>query len=165
VTARDRIRCFCAGVALVLLIAGCGASSVTPAATPPPPTPPPFVPGKLSVSVLRSTGPRVLSVKVPVMTIHLAVRGLHLDARHMGGKSVAGHGHIQVYIDRIPTNAYKTMDLKGVVANVATPLFSVGFTPKMLKSEAGKHRLMVTLAKNNYVLYHTPPRVISVVFK
>jgi hypothetical protein len=83
----------------------------------------------------------------------------------MGDSPMPQHGHIQVYLDRIPADAYKVADLNGVLANLAAPLFSMGFPPHTVKSMPGRHRLLVALAQNDFVLYQVKPAVVTVTFK
>lgn len=154
------------GVLLALAFAGCGGSSASPTAVPvPTATSPPFVPGALGVTVLPSTGPRELTRKAPVITVHLRVRGLHLDTRHIGGTPEADHGHVQVYLDRVPPDAHRQVDLKGVVANLASPDFSLSLPPAMVGRERGRHRLFVALARNDYILYPVRPATVAITFR
>src|SRR5437868_15499064 len=95
------------GVAIVSVIllptVGVQASSISPA--------PSRLP--MRVTILPSSGPHTLTRKRRV-ALHLSVKGLVLDARNIGKKAKPGHGHIQVYFDRIPSDAYRIADLRGM---------------------------------------------------
>jgi hypothetical protein len=109
----------------------------------------------MSVSILSSTGPRTIT-KPQNVTFHLKVSGMTLDSRHMGKANVSGHGHLQVYANRIPADAYSKKDLKhNWLASLADPTFTLKLSSAVLGGK-GKHKIIVALAKNNSVLYHAP---------
>jgi hypothetical protein len=79
-----------------------------------------------------------------------------LDATHMGKANVGGHGHIQLYLGRIPSNAYVRKNLtQHWLGAVAATTVTINLAPALVGG-AGKHRLIVALARNNDVLYHVP---------
>src|SRR5437899_1811554 len=65
----------------------------------------------MAIQVLPKTGPSTIT-KPQAVKFVLKVSGIQLDATHMGKKNVAGQGHIQIYVDKIPADAYKVKDLK-----------------------------------------------------
>jgi hypothetical protein len=115
----------------------------------------------MSVKILSSSGPVTIGRK-KLVTLHLHVQGLMLDAKHIGKNPVVGRGHIQVYLDRVPSDAFKTPDLRGMVAISAGEFFSVDLSRSPARNHPGKHRLIVTLARNNYVLYRTKTPAFSI---
>lgn len=115
-----------------------------------PPTPPKAV----SVRVLSVIAPKAVSKTKQVVTVHVRVTGIKLDPTHIGRKNVAGHGHMQLYLDRIPSSAYKKPSLSNVVAVAAGPIFSFSLSSHWLKAARGHHHFIVALAQNNEVLYH-----------
>jgi hypothetical protein len=119
---------------------------------------------QVRVTILSSSGSSALAKKT-LVALHLRIQGLILDANHIGKKPISGHGHVQVYLDRVPSDAYKTPDLRGMVAITAGELFSVDLTKSPAKSHPGKHKLIVALAKNNYVLYRIPTATLSITVK
>src|SRR5437660_10311413 len=79
--------------------------------------------GSPSVKVLSVIGPQKIGKTGPAITVHVRVTGVRLDPTHIGRKSVDSHGHMQLYLDRIPAGAYRKADLKQVVAIAAGPTF------------------------------------------
>src|SRR5712691_10574104 len=59
-----------------------------------------------------SVKPTTVTAQNAVVTFQLRVKGIVLDATHIGKANVRGRGHIQLYVDRIPTDAYARKDLK-----------------------------------------------------
>jgi hypothetical protein len=107
----------------------------------------------MSVKVLSVIAPKTITKKNQPITVHVRVTGIALDPTHIGRKPVARHGHMQVYLDRIPSSAYKTGDLTKVVAVAAGPTFTFVLSPQWMKAARGRHRYLVALAQNNEELY------------
>ena len=88
--------------------------------------------------------------------LQLHVKGLVLDPRHIGKANVRGHGHVQVYVDRIPADAYVRRDPKHWLgAPLAGTTLRITVPPTLIGAR-GRHRLIVALAQNNSVLYRVP---------
>jgi hypothetical protein len=157
-------------IVLGLTLAACGSAQSSAKPTPtlapaPTLTPPPYVPGAMRVTVLPSTGPHTITGKQTLITFHLKVQGLHLDPKHIGGKPVARHGHVQIYLDSIPSGAYARRDLTNIFAVAAGDDFSIGVTSAWVKKHAGSHTLLIALAQNNDVLYRATPGRLAVSVK
>ena len=106
----------------------------------------------MDIQILPSTGPVTVALGHDI-TFHVKVIGIVLDARDMGKAPAPGKGHLQIYVDRIPTTAYtrKVMGRTLLAAAVTSD-----FTVKLAKSKIrrpGHHLIIVALAKNNDVLY------------
>lgn len=149
-------------MALSVTLGACGSSQSSAKPTPtlapgPTLTPAPYVPGPMSVAVLPSTGPHRITGKQSLVTFHLKVQGLHLDPKNIGGKPVAKHGHVQIYLDAIPADAYTKRDMTNIFAVAAGVDFSIGVTSAWVKKHAGSHTLLIALAQNNDVLYRATP--------
>src|SRR5947208_5177259 len=114
-------------------------------------------PPRSSMSVtIVSVKPSTVTAKHADVTFQLRVKGLVLDATHMGKANVRGHGHIQLYVDGIPTDAYVRKDLKQHwLASLAATTLSLNLSPALVGGR-GKHRIIVALAQNNDVLYRAP---------
>jgi hypothetical protein len=98
-----------------------------------------------------------------IVTFRVSVKGITLDLRHVGKKPVAGHGHLQYYLDKVPKDAHSKADLKhSFIAAVATPLFDFNLRASRVKIGRGKHKVIVALAKNNYVLYKAPTAAVTI---
>jgi hypothetical protein len=109
-----------------------------------------------------SASPRVV-IKQGVVTFRVHVTGMKLDLRHMGKQAVAGHGHLQYYLDSVPVDAYTRKDVRHTfLAAVATPLFSFNLRASRVKITPGAHRIIVALARNDDILYRTPTSAISI---
>jgi hypothetical protein len=132
-----------------LTLSGCGSSSTaTPTAAPT------AVPkGPISVTVLSVTTPHTITKKHQAITVHVRIRGLALDPTHIGRKPVARHGHMQIYLDRIPQSAYTKGDLSTVLAVAAGPTFTFLLSPQWRIKARGHHRYLIALAQNNEILY------------
>jgi hypothetical protein len=119
----------------------------------------------LRILVLPSSGPHTISsFPNDVVTFHLRIAGMVID-KHVGGKAVTGHGHLQIYLDRIPRDAYTKRDLKNIVNIVAAASYSIGFDAAWIKLHRGRHTLLLTLAGNNDILYRTTPARFSLTVK
>lgn len=111
---------------------------------------------------VRSVKPATVTPKHAAVTFHLKVTGLTLDAKHLGKAPIAGHGHIQLYVGAVPKDAYARRDLKHHwLASLAAPDFTLRLSPAILGG-TGKHRIIIALAKNNYVLYHMPLAYVTI---
>jgi hypothetical protein len=115
--------------------------------------------------VIASVKPTTVTKKHAAVAFRLTVKGITLDAGHMGKANVSGHGHIQLYVDKVPKDAYTKKDLKhNWLASLAAPVFGLNLSPQVLGS-LGKHRIIIALAQNNYVLYRTPTAAVTITAK
>src|SRR5205823_1201909 len=71
----------------------------------------------MSVRILAPKSHVTIAASKPV-SMHIKVTGIALDLKHIGKKPVAGHGHIQLYLDKVPSDAYKKVDTKNLVVVV-----------------------------------------------
>ena len=141
--------------AAAILVAGLGPAGTQ--ATPPPP------PGA-SISILKPTGPVTVTKQHPVVTFKVEVARVKLSAAHMGKRPAANEGHLQIYADRIPADAYKKKDLKTTwLAALAAPTFPLKLASPILKK--GTHKIFIALAQNNYVLYKANPVSVTITVK
>jgi hypothetical protein len=142
------------------LITGALLATVLAIAVQAPPTTYAAVSPKPSVrlALLASSGPHIIRTGT-LLTFHLRVSGVILDPEHIGDPAIPGHGHIQIYLDGIPADAARHVDLHGIVAVAASPSFSLGFTRRWLQLHVGGHRFLIALARNDDVLYPLPPAV------
>lgn len=109
-----------------------------------------------------TASPRVV-IRQGIITFRVHVSGMKLDLRHMGKHAVAGHGHLQYYLDSIPADAYTRKDLRhAFIAAVATPLFSFNLRASRVKIAAGTHRIIVALARNDDILYRAPTASVTI---
>jgi hypothetical protein len=148
-----------------LVSAGCGSSSGTPTPTASPPL---HASGPKSIQVVASTVPRTIQfVKPPgVLTITVRVTGVALDVNALGAAPVDSQGHIQAYLDRIPSAAYQRTDLNFPwLFQVASPIITFRLPAPVLHSKPGSHRFLLALAKNNGVLYGVQPAIVSFTLK
>jgi hypothetical protein len=119
---------------------------------------------KPSVKILPSSGPKTVG-KSTVVTFKTKVTGITLDARHIGKPPQAGHGHLQVYVDGIPSDAWTKNDLQHHwLASVASPTFTLRLSPAILGGN-GKHHIIIALASNNNVLLKAPTASITLTVK
>jgi hypothetical protein len=117
----------------------------------------------MSIKLLPSSGPTTVSLN-KVITLRLKASGIALDAAHIGKAPKNGAGHFQIYLDKIPADAYAKKDLKSNwLAAVAAPVIPLKMAKGMIK--LGKHKIIVALAKNNYVLYRLPTVSLSITVK
>jgi hypothetical protein len=117
----------------------------------------------MSVKLLLSSGPTTISLN-KVITLRLKASGIVLDAAHIGKTPKNGVGHFQIYLDRVPADAYSKKDLKSNwLAAVAAPVIPLKMAKGMVKP--GKHKIIVALAKNNYVLYRVPTATLAITIK
>jgi hypothetical protein len=97
--------------------------------------------------------------------LQLRVKGLVLDPRHIGKANVPGRGHVQVYVDRIPADAYVRRDPKRWLgAPLAGTTLRITVPPTLIGAR-GTHRLIVALAQNNSVLYRVPAASTAITVK
>ena len=138
------------GASILFLVTGHGAS-----------TPPKRA---MSVTVV-SVKPTTVTAKHATVTFHLRVKGIVLDATHMGKANVRGHGHIQLYANSVPKDAYVRKDLKQHwLASLAATTIGLNLLPTIVGGR-GKHRIIVALAQNNGVLYKAPSAAVSITVK
>lgn len=100
-----------------------------------------------------------------IVTFHVHVSGIRLDPRRMGKRNAAGYGHIQVYLDRIPADAYKKLDLKGIVVAVGASSFTWQTSKLWTKQNHGHHTLIFALARNDDVLYQVKTGHVAITVK
>jgi hypothetical protein len=120
----------------------------------------------MGVSIVSLT-PRTVIRKNPFVTfrIQLRVKGMVLDPRHIGQANVRGRGHIQVYVDRIPSNAYvRRNPTHWLGAPLAGKTLRITVPPTLLGSR-GTHKLIVALAQNNSILYRVPAASTTITVK
>ena len=118
----------------------------------------------MSINIL-SVKPTTITKKQATVVFRLGVRGLALDAVHMGKGDVAGRGHIQLYVDSIPADAYSRKDLQHHwLASLATTTVSLNLSPAIVGG-AGKHRIIAALARNSGVLYRVPTASVTITVK
>ena len=117
----------------------------------------------MSVAVV-SVNPTTVTKKNAAVTFRLRVKGIVLDAVHMGKANVAGHGHIQLYVDKVPTDAYARKDLQHWLASLATTTLTLNLAPAIVGG-AGKHKIIAALAQNNGVLYRVPTASVTITVK
>ena len=120
----------------------------------------------MGVTILAVT-PTTVTRNNPTVTfrLQLRVKGIVLDPRHIGKANVRGHGHIQVYVDRIPSNAYVRRNLKQHwLASLAGKTLRITVPPALLGAR-GQHRLIVALAQNNSILYRVPAASATITVK
>jgi hypothetical protein len=110
--------------------------------------------GPMSVKALSVIAPKTITKKNQAITVAVRVKGLALDPTHIGRKSLARHGHMQIYLDRIPNAAYKQGNLADVVAIAAGPIFTFVLSPQWKAKAHGRHTYLIALAQNNEVLYN-----------
>jgi hypothetical protein len=124
------------------------------------------VPGATALSVkIISLKPTTVTAKHSVVTFRLRVQGMTLDAKHIDRKNIVGHGHVQLYVDKIPSDAYRNKDLKHHwLASLAASGFQLNLSPVVLGG-TGKHIIFVTLAQNDDVLYRIPTASSSITVK
>lgn len=140
-------------MAAALLFPLIGNSPVVRAATP-----------SMSIKIV-SVSPTTVTGKKAGVTFHLLVKGMVLDAVHMGKANVRGHGHIQLYVDKIAVDAYVKKDLQhNWLASLAATTISLNLSPTLIGG-VGKHKIIVALAQNNYILYRVPAAAITITAK
>jgi hypothetical protein len=107
----------------------------------------------MSIKVLAVTGPHVITKNGQLIAVRVRFTGIVMDPLHIGQKSVVGHGHMQVYLNRIPSSAYKYAAPADVVVNATTSTFNFALSPHWRKAARGHHRFLVALARNDNILY------------
>jgi hypothetical protein len=118
----------------------------------------------MGVKVSSGSGPHTIRNKT-LVTFQLQVRGVTLDPKHVGAHAVPRHAHIQIYLDRIPPDATRHADMKGIVAVTAAIAFSIGFTRSWLHLHTGRHRFLIALARNDDILYNVSPAAFDVLVR
>lgn len=115
-----------------------------------------------SFSVLPKSGPHQLTHKNDLLNLYLKLKGIKLA--RAGAKPKGGQGHIQIYLDKVPSDSYKTADMKNIASVYPAPnqpkpftsSYSIEFDSLWIQSHKGNHTLKIALAKNNDVLYRVP---------
>jgi hypothetical protein len=119
----------------------------------------------MSIAVKKSSHPHTITKKKPTVTFHMKVSGIKLQAedprKFCHYQNVKGHGHIQIYLDKIPKAAYKpkapiSSRLKNRVNYASLKTFTLGLDSQWIKEHKGKHVLRLALSNNKCVLYHVP---------
>jgi hypothetical protein len=119
----------------------------------------------MAVHVLSSTGPRTVS-RHGAITFRVRVSGLKMNPRQIGKPDVAGVGHLQYYLDRIPADAYRRIDLRrSFLAAVGTPTFIFNLKYSPITISPGRHTILIALAQNRYVLYRGPVVRVTITVK
>jgi hypothetical protein len=121
---------------------------------------------KPSVAIVSVT-PRTVARTTPTVTFHvqLRVKGIVLDKTHIGKTNISGHGHVQIYVDKIPTDAWTRKDLKQHwLTSLAGTNLRITVPPSLIGAR-GTHHLIVALAQNNQVLYHAPTASVTITVK
>ena len=120
----------------------------------------------MGISIVSLTPKTVIRKNRSVtFRIQLRVKGIVLDPRHIGKANVRGHGHVQVYVDRIPSDAYVRRNLKQHwLASLAGKTLRITVPPALLGAR-GQHRLIVALAQNNSILYRVPAASATITVK
>jgi hypothetical protein len=120
----------------------------------------------MGVTIVAVTPKTVIRTNRSVtFRLQLHVRGIALDPRHIGKANVPGRGHVQVYVDRIPADAYVRRDAKRWLgAPLAGTTLRITIPPTLIGAR-GTHRLLVALAQNNSVLYRVPAASVPITVK
>ena len=120
----------------------------------------------MGISIVSLTPKTVIRKNRSVtFRLQLRVKGIVLDPRHIGKANVRGRGHIQVYVDRIPGDAYVRRDPKHWLgAPLAGTTLRITVPPTLIGAR-GTHRLIVALAQNNSVLYRVPAASATITVK
>jgi hypothetical protein len=121
---------------------------------------------RMGVTIVAVTPKTVIRTNRSVtFRLQLHVRGIVLDPRHIGKANVPGRGHVQVYVDRIPADAYVRRDAKHWLgAPLAGTTLRITVPPTLIGAR-GTHRLLVALAQNNSVLYRAPAASATITVK
>src|SRR5205823_2286812 len=97
------------------------------------------------------------------IAFYLKVTGITLDVMHIGKAPIRGQGHLQFYLDRIPSDAYTRVDLQhNWIGFSATRIFTFNLAASPVKISRGRHRIIVALARNNMVLYRAASDALSI---
>ena len=120
----------------------------------------------MGISIVSLTPKTVIRKNRSVtFRIQLRVKGIVLDPRHIGKANVRGHGHVQVYVDRIPSDAYvRRNPMRWLGAPLAGTTLRITVPPTLIGAR-GTHRLIVALAQNNSVLYRVPAASATITVK
>jgi len=117
----------------------------------------------MAIHLRAPSGPHTIAVGKTV-TLHLTVSGIHLDAQHIGKRAWDHQGHIQLYVDRIPRNAYTRPSLQHWLASVGATTVSLRLS-KGIVGTIGRHHIIGALARNDNVLYRVPPAIFTVIVR
>ena len=155
-----------ASVASSTILAATILFPVTGHAAPSPPPKQSMAKSSMGIAIVSVT-PRTVNRKNRSVTfrLQLRVKGLVLDPRHIGKANVRGHGHVQVYVDRIPSDAYvRRNPMRWLGAPLAGKTLRITVPPTLIGAR-GTHRLIVALAQNNSVLYRVPAASATITVK
>lgn len=115
-----------------------------------------------SITVLPRSGPHQISSRRGMISLYFKITGLKWTAR--ANRTTRGRGWVQMYLDKIPKDAYHVPDFKGGVNyNKPYPMggskygVSIGFDIPWIRVHKGKHRLLIGLAHDNHVMYSATP--------
>lgn len=119
----------------------------------------------MGIQLVSPSGPVTVKAggNIPIA---VSVHGMVLAPNEIGRNNVDHHGHYHFYIDCIPADAYRTMDLSHcwAGADAATKtVFHLNRTSFKIKK--GEHLLILALAENDHVLYKAPAVVIPIFVK
>jgi hypothetical protein len=117
---------------------------------------------KITFSVLKKSGPHTITRKQELVTFFFKINGMTIDKK-FPGKKVKNAGHVQIYLDKVPADAYRKKDLTGI-ASVNAPgaegkhvyAVTIQFDNAYVKEHIGTHTLKIGLARNNMVMYRVP---------
>jgi hypothetical protein len=101
-----------------------------------------------------------------VITFTAQIQGFRLSVKHIGKEPISGEGHLQYYLDRIPSDAWSETDYHhGYLMAVGTNIVIFGLKTSRVKISRGRHHILVALAKNDGILYHAPTVQVTVTVK
>lgn len=115
----------------------------------------------MRVAVLPKTGPRTIRPG-DIITFRLRVQGIDL-LPHVGTRPIPGAGHLQLYLDRIPTDGYRRADLRHHwLASLAATTFRLRFPAAVVNGSRGDHTVLIALAGTNNILYRVPAALVTI---
>jgi hypothetical protein len=98
-----------------------------------------------------------------LITFTVSVQSIELSFKDIGKAPVAGEGHVQFYLDRIPRDAWTRRDVHHTfLAAVGTPIAIMRFSHVAVKVSPGRHKILAALAKNNDILYRAPVASVAI---
>lgn len=122
-------------------------------------------PPRMTVKVLSVRAPHIISNKKQVIQVRVRFAGITMDPLHIGQKPVPGRGHMQVYLDHIPSIAYVFGTSKGVMVMATTSTFNFVLSPRLLKTTPGRHHVIVALARNDDRLYRVKSATFTLIIR
>jgi hypothetical protein len=113
---------------------------------------------------LKSSGPHTITASTgekckseSMISFSFRVAALRFSPATKTKSAVQGAGHIQIYLDGFPANAYTKFSRTHWLASIAGTRFSLCFPLAVLGGKRGKHTLFFALGKTNSVLYRVKP--------